>query len=415
MPHVPQRAQRRGVLLPIVAVVIMGTCGLAVLGLVAAQVGVAGVLVGALAALLPVAVVVSAFLWVDRWEPEPPRVLLAAFGWGACVATLSALVVNSTARVVADQILGQGTGEQVSAVISAPLVEEGMKAAFLFLLMLVRKREFDGLVDGIVYAGLTAAGFAFTENILYFGRAFVDEGLFAGTNGGVLTVFILRGLLSPFAHPLFTSMTGIGIGIATASRHGAVKVIAPIGGYLGSVGLHALWNGSAAVAGGLGFILVYFVIMVPLFIGMVVLVVWQRRREQRVVAAELPGFAAAGWIAPSEVPLLSSLAGRRGWRRAVRRHAGSEASKAVAAYQATVTELAFLRARMARGVAGPTAVNWHHELVTALVWARANAVARPSALRAAWQPPPGWQPPPPGHPPPQPGHPPPQPGFGRPS
>jgi protease PrsW len=388
------------VLLPVLGAVAMGMCGLVVLGVLGSQVGLIGVLVGAVAALLPVAAVVGAFLWVDRWEPEPPRLLLAAFGWGACVATLSALIINSTAKVVADEILGQGSGDLVSAVISAPLVEEAMKVAFLFGLMWVRRREFDGVIDGVVYAGLTAAGFAYTENILYFGRAFAEEGLAAGADGGVLTVFVLRGLLAPFAHPLFTAMTGIAIGIAVTSRSHAVRMIAPIGGFLVSVALHALWNGSATIAGGLGFVLVYIVIMVPLFIGMVVLVVWQRRREQRVVAAELPGFASVGWIAPSEVGLLASLASRRGWRTTVRRQAGADAAKAVAAYHATVTELAFLRARMARGTAGPAAPQWHYELVNALIVARARAVAIPSALRAAWpHPPPGWQPPPSGPPP----------------
>jgi len=393
--------QRRGVLLPVLGAVAMGICGLVVLGLVGSQVGVLGVLVGAIAALLPVVAVVGAFLWVDRWEPEPPKLLLATFAWGACVATLSALIVNSTATVMGDAMFGQGSGSLFAAVISAPLAEEGMKAAFLFGLVWVRRREFDGVVDGIVYAGLAAAGFAFTENILYFGRAFAEDGLVAGTGtgAGVVMVFVLRGLLSPFAHPLFTAMTGIGLGIAVNSRSGAVRVLAPLGGFLGSVGLHALWNGSATIGGGLGFILVYFVVMVPLFIGMVVLVFWQRRREQRVVAAELPVFASVGWIAPSEVPLLASLAGRRGWRAAVRRQTGSEAAKAVAAYQAAVTELAFLRARMARGTAGASAAQWHHELVTSLISARAHAVARPGALRAAWpQPPPGWQPPPAGPP-----------------
>lgn len=348
-------ARRRRVLLPVLGVLIMGICGLAVLGLVGSQVGVVGVLVGAVAALLPVAIVVSAFLWIDRWEPEPTRLLLAAFGWGACVATLSALIVNSTAKVVADAILGQGSGDLISAVVSAPLIEEGMKVAFLFGLVWIRRREFDGVVDGIVYAGLVAAGFAFTENILYFGRAFAEEGLAAGADGGVLTVFVLRGLLSPFAHPLFTAMTGIALGIAVTSRSGFVKVFAPIIGYLGSAGLHALWNGSATIAGGLGFLVVYLLIMVPLFIGMVVLVIWQRRREQRVVATELPAFASVGWIDPSEVALLASLAGRRGWRAEVRRRAGADAARAVAAYQTTVTELAFLRARMARDTAGPNA------------------------------------------------------------
>jgi protease PrsW len=392
--------QRRGVLLPVLGVIGMGICGLAVFGFVIVEVGPVGVLVGALAALLPVGLVVGAFLWIDRWEPEPPRLLLAAFAWGACVATLSSLLINSTARLAGEAILGQDSGNLLAATVSAPLAEEAMKGALLFGLLWWRRREFDGVIDGIVYAGLVAAGFAFTENILYFGRAFNVGGL-ASEQGGVLIVFVLRGLLSPFAHPLFTAMTGIGLGLAVASHNATVRVLAPIAGYLGAVVLHGLWNGSATIGGGIGFLTVYGLIMVPLFIGMIVLVVWQRRREQRVVAAALPGFATAGWIMPSEASLLTTLAGRRGWRATVRKRSGPEAAKAVAQYQLLVTQLAFLQARMERGGVGPIGYQWQHELQTALIAARARALAMPDALVAAWRqpPPPGWRPPPPAGPP----------------
>ena len=113
-----------------------------------------------------------------------------------------------------------------------------------------------------------------------------------------------------------------------------------------------------------------------------------------MVAAQLPGFAQAGWIAPSEVALLSSLAGRSGWRRAVRQRSGKEAAKAVTEYQAAVTELAFLRARMRRGAVGPHAWDLHNERLHMLTVARARAMGQPAALTAAWlrPPPSGWAP-----------------------
>jgi RsiW-degrading membrane proteinase PrsW (M82 family) len=397
-PHLPTPGrQRRAVLGPVVLLVVFGVCGLVVLGLVSGSIGITGVVVGALGALLPVGPVVWAFLWVDRWEPEPPRTLLFAFLWGACVAALSALVINSSAALVADAVLGQGTGDVLGATVIAPIVEEAVKGAFVVGLLVFRRREFDGIVDGVVYAGLAAAGFAFTENILYLGRSFAEDGALIGQNGGVLAVLILRGVFSPFAHPLFTSMIGIGCGLAATSRVPVLRPVYVLVGYLVAVVLHAMWNGSATVGGGEAFFGVYLFVMLPLFVGMIILLSWQRRREQRTVAAQLPGFAAAGWIAPSEVQLLSSLAGRSRWQRAVRRRSGKAAAKAVADYQAAVTELAFLRARMSRGTVGPHARQWHDEALAGLVTARARAMGQPEALTAAWrQPPPsGWSPPPP--------------------
>jgi RsiW-degrading membrane proteinase PrsW (M82 family) len=395
VPMPTRGLQRRGVLGPVIGLIALGVCGLVVLGLVGSSVGGGGVVVGALCALLPVAPVVATFLWMDRWEPEPPRRLLLAFLWGACFAALTALIINSSAALIADEVLGRGAGDVIGAVVVAPIVEEAVKGAFLVGLLIFRRNEFDGVLDGIVYAGLVAAGFAYTENILYIGRAFAEDAM-VGQSGGVLAVLLLRGVLSPFAHPLFTAMIGIGAGIAAVHRSVTVRVIAVLLGYVAAVVLHALWNGAATV-GGEAFFVVYVLIMVPLFLTMVVVVVWQRRRERRIVTDQLPGFARAGWIAPSEVELLSSLAGRRGWRAAVRQRSGKAAAKAVADYQSAVTELAFLRARMSRGKVGPNGPRWHDETLGELVRARARAVGMPEALTAAWRvpPPPGWAPPPP--------------------
>jgi RsiW-degrading membrane proteinase PrsW (M82 family) len=374
VPPTSGRSQRRRVLGPVAGLVVLGICGLVVAGVVTSQVGLGGVLVGAVVALLPVTAVVGTFLWVDRWEPEPPRLLLLAFGWGACVATATALLLNSTARLVGDAVLGHGGGDVVSTLGSAPLVEEAAKGAFVVGVLVARRREFDGVVDGVVYAGISAAGFAFTENVLYFGRAFGHGGL-GGVGGQVLAVFVLRGLLSPFAHPMFTALIGIGVGIAAGTRSALRRWLAPVLGYLGAVALHALWNGSALVGGDRGFVVVYVMIMVPLFGAMVWLVIWQRRREQRVVAAQVPALAAAGWIAPSEVGLLASLAGRRGWRAAARAQSGDAAADAVARYQAAVTELAFFQTKLVAGTAGEAAVAWRDELLRHLAAARATATS----------------------------------------
>jgi protease PrsW len=391
------RRQRRGVLALVLGLVLLGICGLLLLGILVSNLGPGGVIAGTLGALLPVGPVVATFLWMDRWEPEPPRVLLVAFLWGACFATLAALILNSSAELATAPELGQAS-EVFSAVFVAPWVEELMKGSFLLGLLIFRRREFDGVLDGIVYAGVVAAGFAFTENILYLGQAFAG-GMTEGQRVDVLAVLIMRGVFSPFAHPLFTSMIGIGLGIATNAKSVLVRLVAPVVGYLLAVFLHASWNASASLAGGAALVAVYTWIMFPVFLFVVGVVLYLRRREQRIIAAELPGFAAAGWIAPSEVRLLESLAGRRGWLRAVRRRSGPAAAKAVAEYQAAVTELAILRHRMARGSLGPHARQWHDELLEDVMLTRAKAVGAPHALRAAWgrrPAPPGWAPPPPG-------------------
>ncbi|MFJ8964469.1 PrsW family intramembrane metalloprotease [Lentzea sp. NPDC102401] len=363
--------QRRWtVLFPVVALIALAAAGLVLFALGTSSIGIEPLLVGAAAALIPVAFVVTAFLWIDRWEPEPAKMLLFAFVWGACGATISSLAFNQTARVLGDLLTNDGT--TFTAVVGAPIVEEATKAAFLIAVFVRRRHEFDGVVDGMVYAGITAAGFAFTENIWYFGRVFLEDGL-GNMGGGVIALFVLRGVLSPFAHPLFTAMTGIGVGIAATTSNATVRILAPIGGYLTAVGLHSLWNFSTTVGTGSAFINLYFLIMVPVFAGAVSIVVWQRRREQRIVAGQLAAMAQNRWIANSEVALLASLNGRRNWLRAVKRKSGDASVKAVKSYQIAVTELAFLRHRIERGTAGLSAEQRHGVLLDSLHAARAAA------------------------------------------
>jgi RsiW-degrading membrane proteinase PrsW (M82 family) len=289
--------------------------------------------------------------------------LLAAFLWGAGVATLGAVVINS--------IVGLTYGAATASVVSAPMVEEGLKGVFVVGVMWWHSREFDGVVDGLVYAGLTGAGFAFVENILYLANAFTT-----GVSEGLLT-FVARGVITPFAHPLFTAFVGIGVGLAARRTGVIVKIALLVTGYLFAVGLHALWNASAFWDGGRGFLPTYLTVMVPIFLGMLGLALWQRRREQRIVAAFVPTFAQAGWVARSEVLLLSSMSGRRRWRRVVRSHSGPAAARAVRDYQNAVTELAFLADRIRRGTAGSdtAATQRHAEVLDAVVSARQRAVS----------------------------------------
>jgi protease PrsW len=368
MPRHALRHQprRRTVLLPVAGLVVLAGCGLALLAISTARVGLAAELVGIVAALVPVGSIVAALLWIDRWEPEPARLLWLAFGWGASVAAITALLINNTAEAVGDALLGHGKGDTISAVVSAPLFEEAAKGAFVLGILLWLRNEFDGVIDGVVYAGFVAAGFAFTENIYYFGRAFAEHGFGSTSTAGVITAFILRGVLAPFCHPLFTAMIGIGVGISVRSPSRAFTILAPIGGYVAAVLLHAMWNASATLGTADTFLTVYFLVMVPIFIAGVMFVGWHRRREQKIVARAMPVMVGRGWVAPEDVGRLTNLSARRTWRARTARREGKDAARDLGAYQAAVTELAFLWHSARLGLAGPDAAEREARLVTAL-------------------------------------------------
>jgi RsiW-degrading membrane proteinase PrsW (M82 family) len=304
----------------------------------------AALAVGVVLAALPVGPVIASFLWLDRYEPEPVRLLVLAFFWGAVVATAAALVLQALDQFVL------GTPDTWSAAIVAPITEEGAKGLFILLLLWFRRRVIDGVLDGIVYAGLVGVGFAFTENILYLGAAYMGgHGSGPGGLGSATGLFVVRGIFSPFAHPLFTSFIGLGVGFAVVAKKQAWRFLAPLIGYVAAVTAHATWNASAFFGGGGAFVLTYVFAMVPAFLLLVGFAVWARRREGAMLTRSLSDCAQRGFLAAYEVPWLVSA--RRASRRYARVNGGPLAERVMREYQQQAIELGFLHDRYLRGTA----------------------------------------------------------------
>ncbi|MFI6881033.1 PrsW family intramembrane metalloprotease [Streptomyces sp. NPDC050400] len=395
VPH-PRWWERKGVRATGLAT-LLALSGAVIVALVREQTGTEGFLVGLGLAVLPVPLLISAFRWLDRVRPGPWRNLVFSFAWGACAAALIAIVANSFAtRWIETATADPSSADTLGATVIAPIVEESAKAAAVLLVFLFRRRDFSGIVDGIVIAGVTATGFAFTENILYLGNAFGTDQL-SGTGPGLSSVtaatFFVRIVMSPFAHPLFTVLTGIGFGIAALiapDRGRARRMLLPAAGLLAAMGMHAFWNGSSSL-GEYGFFAVYAAFMVPVFGLVTWLAVFVRQRELRTVRQELPAYVAAGWLATPEPFALGSLKARRLAREFAAHYGGRPAAEAVAAYESYATSLALLRHRGRKGRAGADFVVRERELLEAL-WERRGyaraALAYGSQVAApAWLPP----------------------------
>lgn len=364
----PRRPRLLSALVSTALVVLLAGCGLETFAAIAGETGPAGLVGGTLLAAVPVFPVVAVFLWLDRYEAEPTSLLVFAFAWGAGVATFGALAIN-TASVHAIQ--ASGGDPTTGAVVVAPLVEESLKGIAVLFILLARRREFDGIVDGIVYAGLVGIGFAFVENVLYLGRALEQD-------GGITAafVFVLRCVASPFAHPLFTAATGVGIGLAARSGSRLVRVFAPVAGWCLAVFLHGAWNLSASSGLG-GFVSVYVAVQLPLFAAVAALAVVARQREGRLIGRHLAVYCSTGWLSHDEVGMLASLRARRDARNWARRTGGRAGRQAMRDFQELGSELAFLRERMVRGTAPNDAREQEYATLAAM-----------SALRGRFVP--GW-------------------------
>lgn len=266
--------------------------------------GVLGVVIAAVAALVPFVLVLLAIRWIDRWEPEPRPALAFAVLWGAGVSVAVALLFDLGVQLALN-VVGGKPDDLLQAVIQAPLVEEGAKGFGVLLVFWFNRKHFDGPVDGIVYAATVAAGFAFSENILYFGRTLVEDGI----GPQFIVIFIARGVFSPFAHLLFTSCTGYAIGKAAERGGAAAGLLGYVIGVIPAALLHALWNGGLGLANNT--IVYYLVVEVPIFFAAAGLVLGVRARERSITRARLGDYAQAGWFTPAEVHLLSTWSGRR--------------------------------------------------------------------------------------------------------
>ena len=292
---------------------------------------------GVALAMLPLPVYLAAVMWLDRFEPEPRSLLVAMFAWGAGTAFALAYTLNTAGTRVIGELRGSAVADIFLGSVSAPVVEETLKAVPLFALLALGRHQLDDILDGAVYASMVGLGFAVSENILYYGRAVDGEGL-----PEALSLFLLRGVWSPFIHPLFTTATAIGVAFA-ATRAGPRWRVAPLAGLLAAMVLHSLWN----TAAGTGWLhVMYYVLFIPLVAGLALVLFLVRRQQAHVLADHLP--LALGREA-RVVAELGSPQGRAALRRVARSRGGPAGRRTAVAYESAAVELAFLERRVARG------------------------------------------------------------------
>ena len=295
-------------------------------------------------ALAPVPLLVSVVLFIDRLEPEPRINLVFGFLWGAGIAALAAIIINTAGlEYITQPALGASAGEYVSATAGAPVVEETLKGLFLVWLLRWRRQELDGPTDGIVYAAMVGIGFAMTENIGYYINAEINP-----VHGGAQLLgytFVLRGVLSPFLHPTFTSMTGIGAAYAASHRNRGWAL--PLG-WVAAISLHAMWNG-LSIFGLVGTLVAYVFLLVLLSVLYQVIRA-DRRRIVGLIQHYLPGYEGTGLVTDWDIRMLSSLPARRTARTWARSTGGLPAASAMGDYQLAATELALLHRKAEHGV-----------------------------------------------------------------
>jgi RsiW-degrading membrane proteinase PrsW (M82 family) len=235
--------------------------------------------------------------WLDRYEKEPIPLLIGVFVWGMLVAAGGAYVLNTIFGISVFAVTGSEAASNIATgSISAPFVEEGLKGMAVLLVFLVFRREFDSILDGIVYAGIAALGFAATENVLYIWRGYDAEGW-----SGLFQLVLIRVVLVGWQHPFYTAFTGLGLATARMSRSWLVKIAAPLLGFGLAMFAHSLHNTLAGVPllGDLTCLLGSFLDWSGVFF-MFLVILWATWLEQRNLIKHLREEAQLGLISPAQ-------------------------------------------------------------------------------------------------------------------
>ena len=245
----------------------------------------------------------SILYWLDRYEKEPILLLGGVFLWGAVVAAGSAFLINTVLGIGVSVFTGSSIATDLATgSLIAPLVEETLKGLAVLGVFLVFRREFDSVLDGIIYAGVAALGFAATENTYYiFTYGFQDGGW-----SGLLSLTFIRVILVGWQHPFYTAFIGIGLATARMNRNWLIKIIAPIIGWAVAMFTHGFHNTVASLLSGFEGLVIGTLFDWTGWLVMFGVIIWATWSDQQNLKKYLANEVQAGTITSAQFHTASS-------------------------------------------------------------------------------------------------------------
>ncbi|MEK6753979.1 MAG: PrsW family intramembrane metalloprotease [Chloroflexota bacterium] len=235
--------------------------------------------------------------WLDRYEKEPKALLGAAFFWGVVIAAGGAFVINTAFGLGIYIFTNSETAAEFgTASIVAPIVEEILKGLAVGIVFLMFRKEFDSILDGIIYGGIVGLGFAATENTLYIYR----NGYLEGGWGGLFLLVFIRVFVVGWMHAFFTAFTGIGFAISRLNRNTLIKIVAPFVGLGIAISIHAFHNTFGSLIGGGEGLIIGSLIDWLGWALMFGFIIWMIVYERNIVKKQLLEEVSAGVISQAQ-------------------------------------------------------------------------------------------------------------------
>jgi RsiW-degrading membrane proteinase PrsW (M82 family) len=252
-----------------------------VAGILPATDVVKGVSICLLAGLLPTLIYAIILYYSDRYEREPKALIAAAFFWGAWPALLIAVIVRVFFQLPVD-LIGAQAIEAVRAGLVTPFIEEALKGVAVILILVLYRKEFDNVLDGLIYGAMVGFGFAMTGNTLSYLGAFLLRG-FSGLSN---TIFI-QGVIYGLNHGVYSAIFGAGLGYARIAKEKWHRWAVPSAAFVLAVLSHGLHNLVLQIT--LGMNLLTVALTWGGILVVVVVMLWSLRRQQQCLKRELAG------------------------------------------------------------------------------------------------------------------------------
>lgn len=250
-----------------------------------------------LAAMVPMTIYLI-FLWkFDKYEPEPLKLVLFHFLWGASAAIILGIVGSKLISIPLQLVIT--VPEKISLlqiIFVAPVIEELSKGALLFKTK--NDRRFDNLIDGLVYGGAIGLGFGMTENFLYFIT-------FGDSIQNLLWLIVIRSGFSAVMHGMATAALGALLSVSKYSEERSKKLFV-VAGLLIAVSIHFIWNFSVSFSNTFLFGIFFIVVIVGIFITVFI---YALKFEKQIIKDKL-----SNEIPEIYIPILTStVRSRKGW------------------------------------------------------------------------------------------------------
>lgn len=262
-----------------------------------------GFLLSLILGFIPMFLFAGFVYWLDHYEKEPRQLLGGAFVWGAVIAAGAAFLINTFIGAGIFVFTGsEAIAEWTTGSIVAPVVEEILKGTAVLLVFLFFKREFDSILDGIVYAAITALGFAATENTYYiYTFGYLENGF-----AGLWNLAFIRIILVGWQHPFYTAFFGIGLALARMNRSTSLKILYPLAGLAVSMLLHGFHNTIPGLIPGLAGIAIGAFFDWSGWLVLFAFILYMISRERQLLRTELAAELNAGILTETQYRTASS-------------------------------------------------------------------------------------------------------------